>query len=41
MFYPLKPAGRVDRAAQIYEDDTLQTKAALLRRVGLSSSMTI
>lgn len=29
MFYPLKLAGRVDRAAQVHEDDTMQTKAAL------------
>jgi len=29
MFYPLKLAGRVDRAAQVDEDDTLQTKSAL------------
>ncbi|MBO6518697.1 MAG: peptidoglycan-binding protein [Rhodospirillales bacterium] len=29
MFNPLKLAGRIDRAAQVHEDDTLQTKAAL------------
>ncbi|WNK00113.1 hypothetical protein L2D14_01485 [Thalassospiraceae bacterium LMO-JJ14] len=29
MFYPLKLASRVDRAAQVHEDDTLQTKATL------------
>jgi len=29
MFYPLKLVGRVDRAAQVDEDDTLQTKSAL------------
>lgn len=29
MFYPLKLAGRVDRAAQVDENDTLQTKSAL------------
>lgn len=29
MLYPLKLAGRVDRAAQVHENDTLRTKAAL------------
>ena len=29
MFYPLKLAGRVDRAARVDENDTLQTKSAL------------